>query len=279
MSRRSLRTLLPGFETRADARNRRDVLVKHLLGGDYHQRRAGHALRRCRATAPCEQPICPRCVRQVRRSFVQAALDCIDHVRRSCQLKNTPITAFSAVLTEEQYAAGDLADADLHRINERLQRRHLRCGFSLVFAGVDLSFNTRSDGLEQPYWQFQVYGVVVGLDCDGTKVALAYLYPKTPNTSRPLRVRKCDDLAKALSYIIKPYFSERVNYRDTTGRMNIHTVRLKPDQIRELAPWLFQYPLTERYLLTGARRYSDRIEVHESTLRRLTRLASKKDRR
>src|SRR5207248_11332999 len=106
--------------------------------------------------------------------------------------------------------------------------------------------------------------------------ALAHLYPKTRNSFRPLRVRKCDDLAKALSYVIKPYFSERVNYRDNTGRMNTRTIRLKPDQIRELAPWVCQYPLTGRYVLTGARRYSDRIEVHKTTLRRLTRLASKR---
>ena len=272
-SSRSLRKLPPGFETRADARNRRDVMVKQLLPGERHQRQVGRALKRCRAKAPCKTPICPRCVRRLRKSFVWGALNCIDHVRDKCQLKQCPITAFSAVLTEEQYAVGDLVSADWHRINERLQRRHQRCHLPLVFAGVDLSFNTPFGRNKQQYWQFQVYGIAVGLDPDKTRATLEPLYPASPNTPRPLRVRKCSNLAKALSYVIKPYFSERVNYRDATGRMNTRTVRLKPDQIRELAPWICRYPLTERYVLTGARRYSDRIEVHLSTLKKLTNLA------
>lgn len=268
----SWRKLLPRFETRADARQRRDVLVSQLKDGGRQQRRAGRRLRRCRSKAPCQQPMCPRCVRELRKSFVPAALICIKQARETCQSYKLPITAFSAVLAEEQHLVGNLGNADLHRINERLQRRHQRCDFPLVFAGVDLSFNTYSDVRKQPYWQFQIYGIVVGLDCDDTKATLAHLYPKTPNTRRPLRVRKCSNLAKALSYIIKPYFSERVSYRDDTGRMNIQTVKLKAAQVRELAPWISQYPLTERYMLTGARRYSDRIEVNQATLQRLVRM-------
>jgi hypothetical protein len=252
MSARSLRKLLPGFETRADARNRRDVLVKKLLGGGRYERCVGRALKRCRTKAPCETAICPRCVRRLRKSFVWGALNCIDHVRDKCQLKQFPITAFSAVLTGEQYAVGDLVSADLHRINERLQRRHQRCHLPLVFAGVDLSFNTPAGRNKQQYWQFQVYGIVVDLGAERVRAALELLYPASTNTPRPLRVRKCSNLAKALSYVIKPYFSERVNYRDGTGRMNTRTVRLKPDQIRELAPWICRYPLTERYVLTLA---------------------------
>ena len=271
----SWRKLLPRFETRADARQRRDILVSQLKGGGRQQRRAGRRLRRCRSKAPCEKPICPRCVRRLRRSFVKSALNCIDNVRDKCQLKELPITAFSAILTEEQYAVGDLDAADLNRINERLQRRHLRCGFSLVFAGVDLSFNTRSDGREQPYWQFHVYGVVIGLDPEKTRARLEPLYPASPNTPRPLLVKECNDLAEPLSYAIKPYFSERVNYRHKNGRMHARPVRLKRMQICELAPWICQYRLTDRHVLTGARRYSDRIEVNQPTLQRLVRMGGK----
>jgi len=63
-----------------------------------------------------------------------------------------------------------------------------------------------------------------------------------------------------------------VNYRDKeNGRMNTRTVRLKAVQIRELAPWICQHPLSERYVLTGARRYSDRIEVSQAALQQLAR--------
>jgi hypothetical protein len=204
---------------------------------------------------------------------VTAALSCIDEIRDKCQVKKIPITAFSAVLSEEQYHVGELVAADLCLINERLQRRHLRCGFPLVFAGVDLSFNTHSNRPGEGFWQFQVYGIVVDLGAERVRAALELLYPASTNILRPLYVKECTNLAKALSYVIKPYFSERVNYRDDTGRMNTRTVKLKAAEIRELAPWMCQYPLTERYVLTGARRYSDRIEVHLSTLKKLTNLA------
>ena len=94
---------------------------------------------------------------------------------------------------------------------------------------------------------------------------------KWPRSGR-LTSQKTFPVAKNM---IKPYFSERVNYRDKTGRMNTRTVRLKAVQIRELAPWIYKYALTDRYLLTGARHYSDRIEVSQAALQRLARLVQK----
>src|SRR5207248_7240081 len=133
ISSRRFRKLLPRFETRVDAGERRDRLVKQLENGSRQERRVRRQLKRCRKASPCQLPMCPLCVRRLRRSFVKAGLICIDGVRDKCRPKDVPITAFSAVLTEEQYPAGDLVSADLQRTNERLQRRHLRCGFPLVF--------------------------------------------------------------------------------------------------------------------------------------------------
>jgi len=86
------------------------------------------------------------------------------------------------------------------------------------------------------------------------------LYQANDTTPEPLKVRECENLAKALSYMIKPYFGRRVSYLDNTGRFNTRKVPLKRAQAQELATWIDQYPLSARYALTGCRRYGDRIK-------------------
>jgi hypothetical protein len=185
-----------------------------------------------------------------------------------CRTENVPhehVVAFQAVLGEEQYAVGELHKADLKKLNERLQRRYQRAGLPVVLAGVDISYNEDSTGWWPPYWQMQVYGVVVGMPRVEVKKRLAVNLPISDRIPRPLRVRSCTELAAALSYIIKPMFIRRVSYIDPTGRLNTRKVPIKSVQTRELAVWLDQYPLTARYLLTGCRRYGDRIEPNKRT--------------
>jgi hypothetical protein len=161
--------------------------------------------------------------------------------------------AFSAVLTEERYADGDLHNSNLKLINERVQRRHQRAALPLVFAGVDISYNEDSTGKWQGHWQLQVYGVCVGVDMAELRQRLEKLYPTNNTAPKPLRVRRCKTLPKALSYIIKPYFGRRVSYLDKTGRSNTRKVPLKRLQAQEVATWINNYPLTARYALTGCR--------------------------
>lgn len=259
-----LRRLLPKFETRQKARERNRKLVKHLKAGEKAERKVGQKLRRCRKDKPCSSPMCPRCVRELRASFVRGAMQCIDQVRKADGIPDDQIVAFSAVLPEEQYPAGALHKADQRRINERIQRRHQRAGLPLVLAGVDISFNEDSTGRWAPHWQLHVYGVCVGLDRKELRRRLAKFYPSNATTPKPLRVRKCENtkeaLARALSYAIKPYFGRRANYRDKTGRFTTRKVSLKRPQVQELTTWINGYPLTARYALTGCRRYGDRIE-------------------
>ena len=263
-SYKTLRQLLPKFETPQQVRERKAALVKHLRAGKKATRRAGRRLRKCCTRAACGLPICPRCVRRLRKSFVPDAINCIDQVRTASSISNDQIAAFSAVLTEEQYAAGDLQNADLRKINERIQRRHQRAGLALVFTGIDISWNEDSEERWPPHWQLQVYGVCVGLDVTEVRSRLAKQYPANNTTPKPLRVRRCKrkrrNLARALSYMIKPYFGRRVSYIDDTGRFNTRKVPLKRPQAQEVATWIDQYPLTARYALTGCRRYGDRIE-------------------
>jgi hypothetical protein len=257
---RQLSRNLPNFETLQQVRDRKAIMVKDLRVGKRSTRRVGRRLRLCRKAEWCGSPICPRCLRNLRKSFIPSAMTCIDQVCTAESVREDGIVAFSAVLTEERYADGELHNADLKRINERLQRRHQRAELPLVFAGVDISWNEDSEGRWEPHWQLQVYGVCVGVDVAGVTTRLAKLHPANDTTPKPLRVRECENLAKALSYMIKPYFGRRVSYLDDTGRFNTRKVGLKPSQAQELATWIDQYPLTARYALTGCRRYANRIE-------------------
>jgi hypothetical protein len=188
-------------------------------------------------------------------------MTCIGQVRTADGITDDQIVAFSAVLREEKYPSGALHNADLKQINERVQRRHQRATLPLVFTGVDVSYNEDSEGRWQPHWQLQVYGVCLGFDMGEVRARLAKQYPANDTTPRPLRVRQCKQLGKALSYMIKPFFGRRVSYLDETGRFNTKKVRLKRPQAQEVATWIDQYPLTARYALTGCRRYGDRIEL------------------
>jgi hypothetical protein len=95
---------------------------------------------------------------------------------------------------------------------------------------------------EAPFWQGHVYGVVVGIGVEDVKNGIKRLYPRDTSIKRPLRVRECTDVPKALSYAVKPAFVRRVSYVDPrTGRDNTYNYDLKPPQLRELALCLGRY--------------------------------------
>lgn len=151
-----LQQQLPEFETSQQARERKAALVNDLKAGSQPTRSGGRRLEKCCKNAACDSPICPRCVRNLRRSFVTGAMACIDQVNAADSIPKDQIVAFSAVLTdmltEERYVDGDLHKADPQRVNERVLRRHQRAGLPLVFAGVDNSYNEHSENRWDPHW-------------------------------------------------------------------------------------------------------------------------------
>jgi hypothetical protein len=267
--------LLPKFETRKQVQERRTKLVRALEGGDNAAKNLARKLAKCDDDEPCNSPICPICVRALRQSFVVGVNKRIGKLRRTHKV---PITAFSAILTTEKYRLGKLHRADLTLINKRLQRQYQRARLPLVFAGVDISLNEDSQRQSAPFWQIHVYGIVVGLKAKAIKQALKHLYPADKFTPKPFMAKECTYLPQAISYAIKATFVRRVSYIDVDnhGRPNTRKVSLKRSQLQELAMWLDQYPLSSRYLLTGCRRYGDRIELNPGVEKKLR--AKKKSR-
>jgi len=142
-----------------------------------------------------------------------------------------------------------------------VQCQHRRAGFPLVFAGIDLSWNEYIPPKIAPFWQGQVYGVVVGLDAEAVKSAIKHLYPPAASIARPFQATDCSDLPEALSYAIKPAFVRRVSYIDYPRRPPLKPW-LKGPQLREMAMSLGRYKLPVRYALTGCKLYSDRIDLY-----------------
>jgi hypothetical protein len=278
----TIKQLLPEFETEQTAFERQSEIIHALKGqdpasGKLADRAANLAekLRECANGLPCDLSMCPVCVRSLRESFVLAAKACIDQLRSARTWGPLlPISAFCAVPLSDQYPPGTLRKLKLPAFNEKIRARHRRAGLPLVFAGIDISWNEYSPPKAPPFWQGQVYGVVVGLDVEAVKSAIKHLYPHAASIKRPVRVRRCSDLPEALSYAIKPGFVIRVSHIDPdTGRYNTDYYGLKPPQLREVALCLGRYKLPARYALTGCRLYSDRIKLNPGVRKRLKKLA------
>jgi hypothetical protein len=244
----TLTRLLPDFETVQTAFERQREIIRALKGDDPAAARLADKLKACANGSPCELSMCPICVRTLRASFVLAARKTIRRVQRREKL---PLTAFCAVPLSDQYRPGRLSQMDLPVLNRRVQRQHLRAGFPLVFAGVDLSWDEYIPPRMPPFWQAHIYGVVVGFDVEAVKSAIKHLYPRAASIPRPFEANECTDLPEALSYIIKPGFVKLVRYIDCPWRRP-KKPWLRGPLLREMALCLGRCKLPARHALLAA---------------------------
>ena len=258
----------PKFETKAQALERRAKLVRQLLEGDHSAQQLAAKLAGCNRHRRCGSPICHVCVGELRCWFICETIACFNDLSAANpSALRGKVIAFSAIPREDQYRQGKLRVADLLSLNERLKKRHERAGFPLVFAGVDVSLNVFDNSTSTRRWQLQVYGVVIGCTPEQVRTALSGLYPAAKRTPRPLKVNRCNNLAAAVSYAIKPYFGRRVSYIGRNGRRQTRKVPLNSSEIRELAVWIDQYRLADRYLLRGCRGRRNKPIVIDTTAR------------
>jgi hypothetical protein len=294
--RESIKQLVCNFETKEHAHKRHARLVSALQRDDGRGKRIAEQfaalevplipdpqeedarakklaeqLGRCVHGRPCDLSICPICLRQLRKSFILCAVTCIEELGLGPEL---PIFEFSAVSVSYR---GDLRDSlgrvDLRQINKRIRDQHKRAGFPLAFAGVEISLNEDRQDYDDPFWQAQVCGVVVGLEFEDVKSAIKREYPSEPSIPMPLWVRKCSDLAVALNDAVKPEFVRTASYMDDAGRRYIHNCRLRKTQLKEVGLWLSLYEAPVRYVLTGCQRSGERFVLKPGVRKRLKELA------
>jgi hypothetical protein len=253
--RKTIKQLVPTFETKQDARKRHAEMIRALqrddgrgkriaeqfaalevplvpdpLEEDARAKKLAEQLGRCVHGRPCNLSICPICLRRFRKSFILGAVTFIEELGMGPEL---PFIEFSGVSVSYR---GDLRDSldriDLRQINKRIRDQHKRAGFPLAFTGVEISLNEDRQDYDDPFWQAQVYGVVVGLGIEAVESAIKREYPSEASISMPLQVRKCLNSAVALNDAIKPEFVRRASCMDDAGRRYIHNCRLKKTQIK-----------------------------------------------
>jgi len=167
------------------------------LEEDARAKQLAEQLRRCGKGHQCNLSICPICLRRLRKSFILGVATCIEELGLGPQL---PIIEFSAVSVSVRQDLRDRLDCiDLHQINNRIRDQHKRAGFPLAFAGVEISLNEDRQDYDHPFWQAQVYGVIVGLEIEAVESAVKREYPSEAASPMPLHVRKCLNLAVALN--------------------------------------------------------------------------------
>jgi len=273
-----IKQLCPRFESLRAAQQRQLEFHRALERGISKERDIARVLGQCTEERRCCLAFCPVCVRHLRRSYVRGAVGCIEQILSAAQVQRLPLTRFSAIPIGDSHRApiGQLDSLKIENIYAATHRALQRLDLPVVFAGLDISLNEDGRSRWKPYWQIHLYGVVIYASPNRVRQILEPLFPPDRRAPRPLMVSRCDDLAGAVSYSLKPYFSRRVSYVDETGRRNTRTCPLRANDLREVACLLSRLKIEHRYLLIGCRRSKDKISLNDSGYKKLKAQARRK---
>ena len=132
-------TLPEGFETQAQAMERRAYGIHVLLGGNKQQQRLAAKLQRCRKGNRCKSGACDVCTRLFRLRLLRQLQPILD--------SRLHWTRASVVPADLLFVEGELVNVDLNafrqKISKRLERWSLRN--RIVIAGIDISLNTEDN--------------------------------------------------------------------------------------------------------------------------------------
>jgi hypothetical protein len=240
-------SLPDGFETYAEAKERRAYKIEILSGGNSTQRRLAAKLAQCRKGARCNCGACDVCTRRFRLQFFQQ-LEPI--------LASLPHwTIVSAVPADLLFAEGDLATTDLiaigKKISKRLERWSLRN--RIVIAGIDISLNTENN--KTVGWQLHLYMLVEGQRTLQLEEAVKATFPPEPTARVPFHFKQRSGKMKAVTYLYKAIFWRRSRYTVyERWPKRIKNQPLKRPELRELLEFLGRYPVDARLILRGLRR-------------------------
>ena len=241
-----------GFETSADAEERRRRLIHILKSGGNDQRQLARKLARCRKEDRCRSGSCPSCLRLFRLVFLREGLQVLES--RTSWVRASILPRAMAV------PQGKLHHLSLARIVKTTRKRLERClpDRTLVLGGVDISLNTTNNA--DPIWQGHLYLLIE------SKVTLAFkqrarnAFPAEPSAKRPYNFRQVGSHRKPLTYCIKPVFARRSQYV-AKGKSHVTDQPLSSKQVAELALFLDQYAIGDRLILKGVRRAGRHLRV------------------
>jgi hypothetical protein len=235
-----------GFETYAQAKDRRAYKIEILSGGNPKQRRIAARLARCRKGNRCNCGACDVCERRFRLRLLR-------------QL--TPIlasrphwTRASIVPADLLFAPGELADVDLNALKAKVQKRFERWTLRnrIVIAGIDISSNIQNN--KKVGWQLHLYMLIEGEQTVQMEEAVKATFRPEATALVPYHFKQVTGAIRPVTYLYKSIFWRRSRYTRYGRQYRIRKLQLKRPELRELLEFLGRYPVGARLILRGLRR-------------------------
>jgi hypothetical protein len=248
-----------GFETYADAKKRRNRKTKALRKGNERHQRLADNLATCRKDNPCGSGACD----------IDAGLFRLNLYRQSKPIfDDRPAwTRASVIPAGFLIPFGELSTVNLQaiaaQIDQRLQRSSLRN--RLAFVGIDISLNLQDN--EILGWQLHLYMLIEGENTLRLREAIKAAFPPPPELTAkvPYKFDEVNDPSNRITYLFKAIFKRRSRYTDANGQARTKSLPLKGSDLRELLPFLDQYPIGARLILRGIRRNGSRLVIINKT--------------
>ena len=241
------------FETFSEAKERRATKIRILHKGKRPARKLATKLGKCRKGQRCESGACDVCVGRERLKLYRET--------RPIFAAHSDWTRASVIPAGFLIPVGKLSTVDLKvivaRINKRLERSSL-CN-RIVIAGIDISLNLQDNVFVG--WQLHLYMLIEGENTLRLQEAIKATFPPEPTAPIPHQFSSVSDPTKAITYLFKNIFNRRSRYTNANGQACTKRLPLKGSDLRELLPFLDQYPIGARLILRGIRRNGSRLIV------------------
>jgi hypothetical protein len=241
------------FETLSKAKQRRTSKIRILDKGKKSARKLATKLTQCRKDQPCESAACDVCGGRERLKLYRET--------KPIFATHPDWTRASVIPAGLLVAVGKLSIIDLKAINTRINKRLERSslGNRIVIAGIDISLNLQDN--EIGGWQLHLYILIEGKNTLRLQEAIKAVFPPEPTAPIPYQFSSVTDSTKAITYLFKNIFHRRSRYTTSNNQARTKELPLKAPDLRELLPFLDQFPIGARLIFRGIRRNGSRLIV------------------
>jgi hypothetical protein len=192
-------------KTAAQAEHERALLVKALVrDGGADALHLADRLDRCRSSQRCIGGACPECARAAQRVFVCAG----GKVLERC--------SGDLVVIDVDWSLGTIGDEylcseEVFAATRRLIARSLREVGVRAFGGFDISANEHERGDFDPQWSPHACLFTPRQEMERNEKTFRAWFPSSPETPRPVRMRRFDGEIRGLANAFSPDFYRRIS--------------------------------------------------------------------
>jgi hypothetical protein len=239
------------FETFSEAKKRRDSKIGILRKGEKPAQKLATKLDQCSKEQGCNSAACDVCVGRERLKLYRET--------QPIFAAHPDWTRASIIPAGFLVPVGKLSTVDLKAINTRINKRLERSSLQnrIVIAGIDISLNLQDN--EIVGWQLHFYMLIEGKNTVRLQEAIKAAFPPEPTALIPHLFSSVIDTTKAITYLFKNIFHRRSRYTTSNSQARTKDLPLKGSDLRELLPFLDQFPIGVRLILRGIRRNGSRL--------------------